>query len=224
MLRVAGIDLNGKSPTNGRPIRYNGAQMAVNIRYQNWAHWLGTSLSAAKYIHRSKFYHPCSIPYEYELSSVLDTASKRNNAFYTDYPDHRAMLNEHGIQLFILQTGSLAGVSMAALLIAITSSLTLLAVSTTLVDTLAIYVLPEKNYYSRFKYPETPHVSELVQQETRRKSLDSAAIAAMNGSLVSFVFVFVVFGNAYIFFLLSFLLTFHILLFHLSTKSRMILC
>ena len=206
MLRVAGIDLNGKSPTNGRPIRYNGAQMAVNIRYQNWAHWLGTSLSAAKYIHRSKFYHPCSIPYEYELSSVLDTASKRNNAFYTDYPDHRAMLNEHGIQLFILQTGSLAGVSMAALLIAITSSLTLLAVSTTLVDTLAIYVLPEKKYYSRFKYPETPHVSELVQQETRRKSLDSAAIAAMNGSLVSY------FWYAYIFFLLSFLLTFHIYL------------
>ncbi len=76
--------------------------------------------------------------------------------------------------------------SLAQLLIAVTSSLTLLAVSGTLVDTLAIYVLPEKSFYSGFKYPETPHVSELVKEQKRRSSLDSSAISAMqNSNIVS---------------------------------------
>ena len=71
-------------------------------------------------------------------------------------------------------------------MIAVTSSLTLLAVSGTLVDTLAIYILPEKSFYSGFKYPETPHVSELVKEQKRRSSLDSAAISAMqNSNIVS---------------------------------------
>jgi hypothetical protein len=95
-------------------------------------------------------------------------------------------LNEHGIRIFVLQTGSLAMFSLAQLLIAVTSSLTLLAVSGTLVDTLAIYVLPEKSFYSGFKYPETPHVSELVKEQKRRSSLDSSAISAMqNSNIVS---------------------------------------
>jgi len=72
---------------------------------------------------------------------------------------------------------------MATLLIAVTSSLTLLAVAGTLVDTLAMYVLPEKKFYKGFKYPETPHVSELVEQQERRSSLDRAAISAMNNNI-----------------------------------------
>ena len=189
MLAVSGIDLGGISPTNGRSIRYNGAVMVVNIRYQNWQKWTGTNFHYVEGDDKK----PCEIPYEYELSSVLDTASKRQEIVYREYPDTRVLLNEHGIRLFVLQTGSLAKFSIAQLLIAVTSSLTLLAVATTLVDTLAIYVLPEKNYYSGFKYPETPHVSELVQEERKRSSLDSAAIAAVQGTSIVSVCFFVVF-------------------------------
>ena len=182
MLAVAGIDLEGVSPTNGRSIRYNGAAMVVNIRYQNWQYWLGTGIALYnKYVNTKKYNQaPCEIPYEYELSSVLDTASKREEVLYTSYPSKRVLLNEHGIRLFVLQTGSLAEWSMATLLIAVTSSLTLLAVAGTLVDTLAIYVLPEKKFYAGFKYPETPHVSELVEEQERRSSLDRAAVSALN--------------------------------------------
>ena len=184
MLAVAGIDLEGESPTNGRSIRYNGAAMVINIRYQNWQYWIGTGLDLYnKYV--SKNSQPCEIPYEYELTSVLDTASKREEVLYTHYPDQRVLLNKHGIRLFVIQTGSLAQWSMATLLIAVTSSLTLLAVAGTLVDTLAMYVLPEKKFYKGFKYPETPHVSELVEQQERRSSLDRAAISAMNNNIVS---------------------------------------
>ena len=184
MLDVAGINLDGLSPTNGRSIRYNGAVMVVNIRYQNWVKWLGTNFNLYDSLksQHSKFYTPCEVPYEYELSSVLDTASKRQEIIYNDYPTKRVMLNEHGIRIFVLQTGSLAKFSVAQLLIAVTSSLTLLAVAGTVVDMLAMYVLPEKNFYKGFKYPETPHVSELVDEERRRSNLDYAAISAMNNS------------------------------------------
>jgi hypothetical protein len=183
LLAVSGIDLDGVSPTNGRSIRYNGAVMVMNIRYQNWQKWQGTAFTS---IQRYEGATPCEIPYEYELSSVLDTASKRQEIVYRNYPNERVLLNEHGIRIFVLQTGSLAMFSLAQLLIAVTSSLTLLAVSGTLVDTLAIYVLPEKSFYSGFKYPETPHVSELVKEQKRRSSLDSSAISAMqNSNIVS---------------------------------------
>ena len=49
----------------------------------------------------------------------------------------------------------------------------------TVVDSLAIYCLPEKKYYAGFKYPETPHVYELVEEEERREARDSAAVAAL---------------------------------------------
>ena len=54
-----------------------------------------------KYV--SKNSQPCEIPYEYELTSVLDTASKREEVLYTHYPDQRVLLNKHGIRLFVIQ-------------------------------------------------------------------------------------------------------------------------
>ncbi len=180
MLAVAGIDLDGTSPTNDRSIRYNGAAMVVNIRYQNWDYAVGTYLNF-----RSKHGDMCTVPYEYELSSVLDTSSKRQTVVHTDFPNHRALLNEHGVRLFVLQTGSLAMPSLATLLIAVTSSLTLLAVSSTIVDMLAVYVLPEKKYYNGFKYPETPHVSELVEEEEERVRKSTLAHQQLANSIVS---------------------------------------
>jgi hypothetical protein len=181
MLAVAGIDLEGTSPTNDRSIRYNGAAMVVNIRYQNWAPGRATSINLG----RTDPDLGCTVPYEYELSSVLDTASKRQTVVHTSYPNKRALLNEHGVRLFVLQTGSLGSFDMATLLIAVTSSLTLLAVSSTLVDMLAVYVLPEKKYYNGFKYPETPHVSELVEEEQERVRKTTLANQQLANSIVS---------------------------------------
>ncbi len=179
LLQAAGVELEEESPTNGHSVRYNGVTLVVNIRYQNWDYMVGPNLAF-----KNKYYNKgaggdCAIPYEYELTSVPDSPAKRQSVEYVDYPDRRVLLNEHGIRLFVLQTGSLGDFQMAVLLIAITSSLTLLAVATTVVDSLAIYCLPEKKYYAGFKYPETPHVSELVEEEERREARDSAAVAAL---------------------------------------------
>lgn len=180
LLAVAGINLEGTSPTNGRSIRYNGAAMVVNIRYQNWANGVGLFIG-----YSVKDGQTCNVPYEYELSSVLDTASKRQTVVQTDFPNKRTLLNEHGVRLFVLQTGSLAVVDMVTLLIAVTSSLTLLAMASTIVDMLAVYVLPEKKYYNGFKYPETPHVSELVEEEEERIRKETMAQTRLANSIVS---------------------------------------
>ena len=55
----------------------------------------------------------------------------------------------------IIQTGSLAVFDFQALLLVLTTSLALLAIATTIVDNLAVNVLPLKKLYAASKYDET---------------------------------------------------------------------
>ena len=128
------------------------------------------------------------MPYVYEMSSVLDSAAKRQAVIYTGYPEDRILLNEHGLRIVAIQSGSLGAFDVGVLLTVITSSLTLLAVANTVVDSLAIYVLPEKNFYRVFKYPKTPHVTDLVEAKEKRASLTIVGTAVPFGCVVLFDF------------------------------------
>ena len=54
----------------------------------------------------------------------------------------------------------------------LTASLTLLAISNTVVDSLAIYVLPQKDLYKKFKYKITPDFSDYMDIKNRRKGMN----------------------------------------------------
>lgn len=167
LLQAAGIDLDATSPTNKRTIRYNGAILLLHIRYQNWQHLSGLAPDELRHAKGD------TVPYIYEASALLDTAAKQEFLIWKDYPTQRTMINEHGIKIVVLMSGSLGEFNGAALLVAITSSLTLLAVSSTLVDLTATKLLPQKKFYQRFKYPETPHVSELAEAQEQQEEAES---------------------------------------------------
>ena len=72
----------------------------------------------------------------------------------------------------MVQTGQLAVANIQAFLLTLTASLTLLAISNTVVDSLAIYVLPQKQLYKMFKYKITPDFSDYMDVKNRRKGMN----------------------------------------------------
>ena len=103
---------------------------------------------ARAYIPQSK------IDYIYRPQLIEGTKAKLETATYDPYPTKRNTLNRHGIEVQIVQTGKLGSVDMSTLLINLTTSLTLLALSTTLVDYTALYLLNKKEAYYAAKYDE----------------------------------------------------------------------
>ena len=99
------------------------------IEYANTKPWMGPS---------------SHIDYVYRAQLIEGTKAKQETATYDPYPAKRTTLNRHGIEIQIIQTGKLGAVDMSTLLINLTTSLTLLALSTTLVDYTALYLLNKK--------------------------------------------------------------------------------
>ena len=71
---------------------------------------------------------------------------------YCSYPDNLVLRNRHGLKIVVTQTGKLGTVDMLTLLLTLTTSLALLAASTTAVDFLAMYVMKRKSAYRKGKY------------------------------------------------------------------------
>ena len=99
-------------------------------------------------------------------------SAKDIETIYTKYPNSRIVQNRHGIRVVVVQTGQLAVNNIQAFLLTLTASLTLLAISNTVVDSLAIYVLPQKQLYKMFKYKITPDFSDYMDVKNRRKGMN----------------------------------------------------
>ena len=69
--------------------------------------------------------------------------------------NNRIYLDKHGVKFTLSQIGSLAVFSFTDLLVTLTTSLALLALSTTVVDNLAVNILPLKKLYAASKYDTT---------------------------------------------------------------------
>jgi len=63
--------------------------------------------------------------------------------------------NRHGVNIVFLVTGSVGIFSVAALLVSLVSGMVLVKVSSTIVDLLLSYVLPQKALYNKHKYEMT---------------------------------------------------------------------
>jgi hypothetical protein len=154
-----GLDLDTQSvmgPSARKSARYDGIVMSLEIEYYNTKPWSGP------------LGHDV-VQYTMRTSVVNGTKSKVEDELWKDYPTKRVTRNRHGIKLIVVQSGNLGAFSFSALLTTLTGSLALLAVSTTGVDVLALYVLRRKDLYRAAKYDLVDEATLDREEEAHRK-------------------------------------------------------
>jgi ATP P2X receptor len=102
--------------------------------------------------------------YTYRAHVVGNTGYKQEIPFYERYRQRRTLLNAHGIRIAVLLDGNFHQFQSLAFVMTLTTAVGLLAVATTVLDALMLYILPEKERYLRAKYETTGGV-ELVHDD-----------------------------------------------------------
>jgi len=150
-LTAANLDIDETSwdPSVGETVRYAGAVIIVLIEYSNF---LNRSASGTMYT--------------YKVLPIIGTEYKTEEVVYTNFPTQRVINNRHGIRLLFIQTGEIGQFNFQILLLTLVSGLALIAASTTLVDILAIYFMPQKANYYKYKYTKTVDFSDLRDGKT----------------------------------------------------------
>jgi hypothetical protein len=77
----------------------------------------------------------------------------------------------HGVKIDLVQSGVLGSFSFSQLLVSLTTSLTLLAVSTVIVDYAALYLLPDKDRYDAAKNEWTEDFGDLRDADEDKERL-----------------------------------------------------
>merc|ERR1719215_2197491 len=113
LLEAAGIGLDSpKVGEEDHSMRREGAIMVVEIQYSNFKPWRGTTQR---------------VHYSYHISTLEGDAKKVS--VLADPPNRRVVYGRHGIEIFVIQTGSLKAFDVLTLLITLTTALTMLAVA-----------------------------------------------------------------------------------------------
>jgi len=131
-------------------IRYDGATLIITIKYSNFDMWSGVS---------------DGISYEYEVSYISGTKSKVVQEIWRKFPGQRTIRNRHGLKFEVLQSGELGKFDLFTLLTACTTSLALLALSTTIVDQVMLRLLPKRELYHEEKYEAFDHSGRHVLRD-----------------------------------------------------------
>ena len=179
-----GIDLNapsllGSPAARAKSSRYDGLILILSIEYKNVEPWrgqlapqkaalcapavpgcVGRSCVQKDPACKPKAANPSGITYTYKVRAVEGTKSKVSEQIFLDGQDKRLTRDIHGVKIVVLQTGQLGHFDATTLLLQLTTSLALLAASTTMVDLLMQYVLAKKKRYVGAKYQEV-HDGEL---------------------------------------------------------------
>lgn len=104
-------------------------------------------------------FHGMVEPFYYYAPQFLAGSSfKQSIPFYRSYRSSRTLLKAHGIRVAVLLGGEYHQFNIVSFLVTLTTALGLLAVATTVVDALMLYVLPEKKRYQQAKYEEEDEV------------------------------------------------------------------
>eukprot|EP01103_Thecamoeba_quadrilineata_P020611 TRINITY_DN894_c0_g1_i1.p1 TRINITY_DN894_c0_g1~~TRINITY_DN894_c0_g1_i1.p1 ORF type:complete len:274 (+),score=29.93 TRINITY_DN894_c0_g1_i1:475-1296(+) len=143
LLQAAGINSldsdSGAENTkgSGETLRYAGLILMVIIDYSN-----------------TYSFDVNSIDYRISTRLINNTEFKSLENLYTNYPNQMIQRNRHGIRMIFLQTGFIGGFDFLVLLLNCVAGMGLLAVATVVVDILAFFLVPERDYYSKYKYDE----------------------------------------------------------------------
>jgi len=139
--------------------RYDGVVLQIQLDYRNSKPWGGVLPNG-------------QVEYVMTTSIVNGTKSKIEQELWWQYPTQRVTRDRHGIKILVIQSGQLGAFSAAALLTTLTGSLALLAVATTGVDFLAMYVLARKSVYKQAKYQviDERYLEQKEEEEARLES------------------------------------------------------
>lgn len=136
----------------GKPFRRHGIVLHVAITYENAdSTFLGTGDITYSY-------HVRRIPYaDYKVNQLIPVVSEKDfTSENTVHQENRVLRKRYGIKIEFHQSGRLGHFSLPALLLHLVSGVGLLTLTATIVDVLALYVLPDKLRYRRFVYEESP--------------------------------------------------------------------
>ena len=128
--------------------RSTGLHLTLQIDYSNYEPWVGV-VDQTSYV-----YHV----------HVANREAKFTSTDNIDYPGTRWLFVRNGFAFSATQAGNIGQFSFSTLLQVLTASLTLLAVSVTLVRLLAQNVLANKNYYRSAIQEYSPDFSEISGQ------------------------------------------------------------
>lgn len=166
LLAAAGVRLDDDSFDGGQSVRYEGVIVNLQIEYSNTRLWKGIE-DPTRYL-----YKPSVIP---------GSSYKTTVAVSSAYPDLRVRRDLHGVLFDVRPGGTLAVFDFTQLLLQLTTSLTLLALSTVGVNLLAQHVLRLRHYYSEALCDRITDLRQLsflerqseeeIQEALRRRNL-----------------------------------------------------
>jgi len=107
--------------------------------------------------------------YNYELAPITSIQDFVEETIYTAYPYNRTTIENRGIRIVGVLTGQIGSFDFQALLLQLTTSLTLIKLATVIVDQIAMYILPKKSLYKAAKYERTEDFSDIADAEKRKE-------------------------------------------------------
>eukprot|EP01116_Phalansterium_solitarium_P025566 TRINITY_DN983_c0_g1_i1.p1 TRINITY_DN983_c0_g1~~TRINITY_DN983_c0_g1_i1.p1 ORF type:complete len:461 (-),score=124.17 TRINITY_DN983_c0_g1_i1:342-1724(-) len=147
-----------------KPYRQFGGVILLMIYYDNHEHGFVANQNIIYYAYRPII-----------ITGIDDFVEE---TIWTDFPTEQVKLLRRGIRVVAVLTGNLGKFDFQTLLVQLTSAIALIAVSKTVVDLLAVYVLPRRQHYYKAKYEETADFSDLMRQYKLEK-----AAAKVNGAM-----------------------------------------
>jgi len=148
LMESMGVQLDNRSYDGSKHSRrYDGLVVKIAIQYHNVMLWRLSTLQTPYYF--------------YNVSIINGSTYKEVDVVFSNFPTEREKLDRHGILFEVDSAGQLASFSATNLLIQLTTSLTLLAMATVVVNVMAQYVLKFRHYYQEALYDVTVDFSDL---------------------------------------------------------------
>lgn len=129
---------SSKPNATSESFRFAGLQLIVFVTYTN-----------------TETYNLYDVEYFYEVVRINKTEFKTLQPVTSKNISSRLVYNRHGVRIFFVQTGELGRFDFQTMLLSFVSGLGLLALSTLIVDIIAIRLMPQKMIYRHFKFEET---------------------------------------------------------------------
>lgn len=166
LLQAMGMSLEEPSyPGSGHSARYEGLTSDLVIEYSNTRLWHGLQEN---------------ITYVYRPSAMPHSTFKSSTAASTDHAGQRLKEDAHGILFQVRAGGQLAVFDFTQLLLQLTTSLTLLAMTTVVVNLLAQCVLQKRGYYNEAMYEETANFANMTFLESQTEDELQRLLLARN--------------------------------------------
>jgi len=148
LLDAAGFALEDIN-NNDEPYRYSGCVIVVIIEYNN-------RQEAIEYKYKPSLIEKAEMKILELVTDVDYVSSKLFNKVDADNSINESVgwveYNRHGIEIKFVQLGNIGKFDFMALCMNLVASIAMLSVASTIVESLMLYVLPEKGDYRNLKY------------------------------------------------------------------------